>query len=75
MSVPRLLSVAQVAKALQCRASMVRRLVTNNLLRATRIGARSIRIAEPDLQTYLDQRANIPAAVSSVPLQQRGTTK
>ena len=59
MPVSKLLSVAQVSAKLQCAESTVRKLVADGELRASRIGQRAIRIAEPDLQRYLDARANV----------------
>jgi excisionase family DNA binding protein len=62
MSVSKQLSVAQVAAKLQCAHATVRRLVNTGSLRAVRIGRRSIRISETDLQLYLDARANTPVS-------------
>jgi len=61
MAVSRLLSVAQVSAKLQCARSTVRKLVSDGVLRATRVGTRTIRISEVDLRIYLDSRANMPA--------------
>jgi excisionase family DNA binding protein len=58
MAVSKLLSVAQVSTRLQCAQSTVRKLVAAGELRAARIGRRTIRISETDLQAYLDGRAN-----------------
>jgi excisionase family DNA binding protein len=59
MPVPRLLSVAQVSAKLQCARSTVRKLIADGELRASRIGIRTIRVSEADLQAYLDFRANV----------------
>jgi excisionase family DNA binding protein len=66
MPVSKLLSVAQVSTKLQCARSTVRKLVASGLLRASRIGLRSIRISELDLRDYLESRANTPAVTVSV---------
>jgi excisionase family DNA binding protein len=66
MSVPKLLSVAQVSAKLQCARSTVRKLIADGNLRASRIGSRTIRISETDFQAYLDGHANVsPFAVAS----------
>jgi len=62
MPVSKLLSVTQVSVKLQCAKSTVRRLVADGLLRAFRIGRRSIRISEGDLQAYLEVGANMPTS-------------
>ena len=64
MPVSKLLSVAQVSARLQCARSTVRKLVADGELRAARIGSRTIRISETDLQTYLNSRVNRPAPAS-----------
>jgi excisionase family DNA binding protein len=68
MSVPKLLSVAQVSAKLQCARSTVRKLIANGNLRASRIGSRAIRISET-VQLYLDGHANFSsfAVASSKP--------
>jgi excisionase family DNA binding protein len=62
MSVSKLLSVAQVSARLRCGRSTVRKLIAQGALRASRITSRAIRIAEVDLQAYLDDHANVPAS-------------
>ena len=61
MPVSKLLSVAQVSAKLQCARSTVRKLVADGELRASRIGTRTIRISEADIQAYLNGRANMLA--------------
>lgn len=59
MPISKLLSIAQVSGKLQCAGSTVRKLIANGELGASRIGFRTIRIAEVDLQAYLNSRANV----------------
>jgi excisionase family DNA binding protein len=67
MPTSKLLSVAQVSAKLQCARSTVRKLVADGELRASRIRSRTIRVAETDLQAYLDDCANVSApAMASV---------
>jgi excisionase family DNA binding protein len=65
MAVPKQLSVAQVSAKLQCAPSTVRKLIAHGALRASRIGSRTIRISETDLQVYLDGRANVPTPAAA----------
>ena len=60
MAVSKLFSVAQVSAKLQCARSTIRKLIADGVLRATRVSARTIRISEVDLRSYLDSRANVP---------------
>ena len=66
MPIPKQLSVAQVSAKLQCARSTVRKLVNTGSLRASRVGRRSIRISEADLQAYLDAQANMVAPSTAV---------
>lgn len=66
MSVSKQLSVAQVSRRLQCAKSTIRKLVANGELRASRIRTRAIRIAESDLQAYLDAHSNVSATLPTV---------
>ncbi len=65
MSVARQLSVAQVSARLRCAKSTIRKLIASRVLRASRIGPRTIRISETDLQAYLDSRANVVSSIGT----------
>ena len=62
MAVSSQLSVLQVSTKLQCSPSIVRKLIADGALRASRVTPRTIRISDADLQAYLDSRSNFVAS-------------
>jgi excisionase family DNA binding protein len=53
MTSPQLLTVPEVAKRLRVSEKTVRRRIKSGHLKATRVGPRSVRVAEPDLARYV----------------------
>lgn len=63
----RLLTVQEVAERLQLHPRTVRRAIAGGGLRAFEVAGGAWRVAEDDLQAWLEARANKPRAVPSVP--------
>jgi len=53
-----LLTVSQVAEYLQISEKTVRRLITNGEIKASKVGGRSWRIKEHDIEQYLNANTN-----------------
>lgn len=53
-------TVAQTAEYLQLSIKTIRRLISNNKIRASKVSDRSWRIKKSDLDAYIQENSNLP---------------
>ena len=66
MTEPQLLTPVQIAEALQLTESTITRWLRNRRLRGFKVG-KDWRISKADLNTFLEEQANIPAKLLQGP--------